>query len=230
MLDRIISGGQTGADQVGWRAARVCGIPTGGFVPLGFPTEDGPRPEFRELYGAVELPTASYPARTARKVEESDGSDPVRDARLARVDHHTPGCLDYGRSCFDVVEGKRIPALAPARGGYDGSSPGRVAGLPDSESGAGGPLPVLCRWRFRTSLREHESDRQVVGAADELDVESSGRLRIEPGIQFGQHLGGEGGRRDPSLFRLRHDVPDLGHDSGLDRSGAVLGVLVVDHQ
>jgi hypothetical protein len=49
MLDRIISGGQTGADQAGWRAARACGVPTGGFMPLGFLTEGGPRPEFAAL-------------------------------------------------------------------------------------------------------------------------------------------------------------------------------------
>ena len=55
VLDRIISGGQTGADQAGWRAARACGIPTGGAMPKGFLTEDGPRPEFAGLYGAREL-------------------------------------------------------------------------------------------------------------------------------------------------------------------------------
>ena len=46
MLERVISGGQTGADQAGWRAARAFGIPTGGAMPKGFLTEDGPCPEF----------------------------------------------------------------------------------------------------------------------------------------------------------------------------------------
>ena len=32
MLERVISGGQTGADQAGLRAARACGIPTGGWL------------------------------------------------------------------------------------------------------------------------------------------------------------------------------------------------------
>jgi hypothetical protein len=57
MLDRIITGGQTGADQAAWRAAHAFAIPTGGWMPLGFLTEDGPRPEFAELHGAVEMPT-----------------------------------------------------------------------------------------------------------------------------------------------------------------------------
>jgi hypothetical protein len=39
MLERVISGGQTGADQGGLRAARACGIPTGGWAPRGWLTE-----------------------------------------------------------------------------------------------------------------------------------------------------------------------------------------------
>jgi hypothetical protein len=74
MLDRVISGGQTGADQAGWRAAQACGLETGGWMPKGFLTETGPRPEFTELYGAVEMATADYPARTRANVEASDGT------------------------------------------------------------------------------------------------------------------------------------------------------------
>jgi hypothetical protein len=33
-------------------------------MPLGFLTEDGPRPEFADLYGAREMPTPDYRART----------------------------------------------------------------------------------------------------------------------------------------------------------------------
>ena len=64
MLAKIISGGQTGADQAGWRATRAFGIPTGGSMPRGFLTEDGPRPDFAELFGAVEMPTPDHHART----------------------------------------------------------------------------------------------------------------------------------------------------------------------
>jgi hypothetical protein len=39
MLAKVISGGQTGADQAGRRAARAAGIPTGGWAPLGWKTE-----------------------------------------------------------------------------------------------------------------------------------------------------------------------------------------------
>jgi hypothetical protein len=68
MLDKIITGGQTGADQTGVRSAKAFGIPTGGFMPLGFRTEDGPRPEFAELYGAVVTATDNYCVRTEANV------------------------------------------------------------------------------------------------------------------------------------------------------------------
>src|SRR4051794_30696209 len=72
MLDRVISGFQSGADIAGIRAARAHGIPTGGAMPRGYLTEDGPRPEFVALYGAVELATEEYKARTERNVVDSD--------------------------------------------------------------------------------------------------------------------------------------------------------------
>ena len=36
MLDKIISGGQTCADQAAWRAAKVFGVPTAGWMPRDF--------------------------------------------------------------------------------------------------------------------------------------------------------------------------------------------------
>jgi hypothetical protein len=45
VLAKVISGGQRGADQAGWRAARALGIPTGGWMPLEFRTENGACPE-----------------------------------------------------------------------------------------------------------------------------------------------------------------------------------------
>jgi predicted Rossmann-fold nucleotide-binding protein len=74
MITMVISGGQTGADQAGWRAAEACGIPPGGWMPRGFLTEDGPQRWFANVYGAREMPTASYPARTVQNVRDSDGT------------------------------------------------------------------------------------------------------------------------------------------------------------
>src|ERR1700733_1932134 len=74
MLDKIISGGQTGVDQAAWRAAKACGVATSGWMPRGFLTEDGPRPEFAERYGAAEFPTNDDHARTEQNVQDSDAT------------------------------------------------------------------------------------------------------------------------------------------------------------
>ena len=44
MLTKIISGGQTGADQVALSVAVRLGLKTGGYAPLRYMTEDGPDP------------------------------------------------------------------------------------------------------------------------------------------------------------------------------------------
>ena len=73
-IDKVISGGQTGADQAGLIAAKSLGIETGGTMPKGFRTLDGNQPNFAELFGVKESPHASYAIRTANNVWESDGT------------------------------------------------------------------------------------------------------------------------------------------------------------
>jgi hypothetical protein len=58
VLELIITGGQTGADQAAWRAARACGLCTSGMMPKGYRTLDGDHPEFAGLYGATEHETS----------------------------------------------------------------------------------------------------------------------------------------------------------------------------
>lgn len=74
MIQLVISGGQTGADQAGWRAAKSAGIATGGWMPHGFKTEDGPRPEFAEIYGAKEHGSTNYAERTEANVRDSQAT------------------------------------------------------------------------------------------------------------------------------------------------------------
>jgi hypothetical protein len=73
MIKRLISGGQTGADQEGLFVARELGIETGGTATLGWRTEDGPAPWLAE-YGLVEDDSAEYGARTDKNVRDSDGT------------------------------------------------------------------------------------------------------------------------------------------------------------
>lgn len=104
MINRVISGGQTGADQAGWKAAKFAGIPTGGWMPLGYLTEDGPRPEFAELYGAKEFPSRSYPARTRKNVEDSHVTLWFGDP-MSRGGEQTSGaCAELMRHFVDVGE------------------------------------------------------------------------------------------------------------------------------
>lgn len=53
-LKKIISGGQTGIDQIALELAREYGISTGGWMPPGFVTEDGDKPKMKGLYGMEE--------------------------------------------------------------------------------------------------------------------------------------------------------------------------------
>lgn len=50
MIEKVISGAQTGADVAGLKAAKACDILTGGFIPKRYKTLDGPKPEYEELY------------------------------------------------------------------------------------------------------------------------------------------------------------------------------------
>lgn len=68
---KIISGGQTGADQAGLDAAIELGIPHGGWCPLGRRSEDGPIPL---KYSLKETLSDYYRDRTTRNVQDSDGT------------------------------------------------------------------------------------------------------------------------------------------------------------
>jgi len=71
MIQKIISGGQTGADRAALDFAIKHGIPHSGWIPKGRKTEDGTLPE---KYLLQEMPTGSYSRRTEKNVLDSDGS------------------------------------------------------------------------------------------------------------------------------------------------------------
>jgi hypothetical protein len=72
-LEMVISGGQTGADQAGLRAARACGFRTGGTAPKGWETEDGQAPWLAD-WGLVECQTPGFVARTRINAKNADMS------------------------------------------------------------------------------------------------------------------------------------------------------------
>jgi hypothetical protein len=72
---RVISGGQTGADQGALEAAVICNVMTGGAMPAGFKTLDGPMPQdLVERYCMTCLKDPDYPARTEHNVLNGDAT------------------------------------------------------------------------------------------------------------------------------------------------------------
>lgn len=73
---KIISGGQTGADQGGLEAAKMLGIPTGGTAPPRFMTDEGSYPALHEIYGLVEgrPDPSTYRTRTIQNVIDCTGT------------------------------------------------------------------------------------------------------------------------------------------------------------
>ena len=63
MLQKIISGGQTGADRAALDAAIEFEIPHGGWIPKGWKTEDGVLPD---KYQLREMPPAAIQSALKR--------------------------------------------------------------------------------------------------------------------------------------------------------------------
>jgi hypothetical protein len=70
-IKKIISGGQTGADQAALDAAIEMGVPHGGWVPLGRMTENG---RLSPRYNMQEIDAINYDLRTEKNVTDSDGT------------------------------------------------------------------------------------------------------------------------------------------------------------
>jgi|694.fasta_scaffold24063_2 hypothetical protein len=74
MVQKVISGGQTGADQAGLFAAEACGIETGGWMPRDFLTLAGNRPEFEKRFKIISTLNPGYPVRTGLNVRDACGT------------------------------------------------------------------------------------------------------------------------------------------------------------
>lgn len=74
LIVSLWSGGQTGVDQGALEAAKSTGVPTSGWMPKGYLTEDGARPDFAARYGLRETTSAEYPSRTKANARHTDGT------------------------------------------------------------------------------------------------------------------------------------------------------------
>ena len=107
-IRKVISGGQTGVDIAALRAARACGIATGGWAPKGYLTERGPQAELLSAFGLNEMPTDKYPPRTAANVRDADATLIVA------------GTLDRGsKLTAEICTRMTKPMLHIARGELD---------------------------------------------------------------------------------------------------------------
>jgi len=71
IVEKIVSGGQTGVDRAALDVAIVVDLPCGGWCPLGRGAEDGPLPLH---YPLKETDSTDYAVRTELNVRDSDGT------------------------------------------------------------------------------------------------------------------------------------------------------------
>lgn len=105
MIREVWSGGQTGADQGGLHAALDLGLKTGGWMPKGFRTEEGPMPGFRYQFGIRETVSPQYPQRTRKNVMETDGTILfMREGRTSPGTRITKRyCQENGKPFYEVT-------------------------------------------------------------------------------------------------------------------------------
>lgn len=90
---RVISGGQTGVDVAGLLAAAESGLETGGWMPNKWRTDEGPHPEYADVFGMKEHAEYSYAGRTIANVRMSDTTI------LIAKDFKSPGTMMTWSAC-----------------------------------------------------------------------------------------------------------------------------------
>lgn len=99
-MEKIIAGGQTGADRAGLDAAMEAGIPVGGYCPKGRLAEDSTVPA---KYLLTELNAGGYTARTEKNVVESDGTLILNVGNLSGGTRLTLDCAKkHAKPCLVV--------------------------------------------------------------------------------------------------------------------------------
>jgi hypothetical protein len=110
MLKKVISGGQTGADQGGIRGAnKSLNVETGGWAPKGYRTENGTDFQLRDLYGLKETPSELYPDRTRLNVKGSDATLIIGDERSAGTRMTIKFCKRYHKPFLIIPYDRLFP-------------------------------------------------------------------------------------------------------------------------
>lgn len=111
MLTTIISGGQTGADQIGLEIAKHRGLQTGGTAPKGYRTENGADINLKLKYGLVEGKTFSYNHRTKANVLDSNGTVLFGDMNSLGSHNTIQLCITYSKPYIPNPTPKELVAF-----------------------------------------------------------------------------------------------------------------------
>lgn len=101
-LLKIISGGQTGVDEGALWATQTIRVESGGWVPRGFMTMDGPNLKLGTHFGCSELSyrdeslSQQYVRRSKQNVDDADGCLAVRTHSSLGTDFTLGYCI-WGR-------------------------------------------------------------------------------------------------------------------------------------
>ena len=112
MITKVISGAQTGADLGGLVAAKLHGIPTGGWIPKGFKTQQGPRPQYASIFNLREHSSESYKDRTWDNIADSDAT--IRfacDFKSAGERCTLNGIKSYNKAYVDININRTNPII-----------------------------------------------------------------------------------------------------------------------
>lgn len=112
MLEKIVSGGQTGADRAALDAALEAGFPCGGWCPQERLAEDGPIPD---RYPLKALPGGGYRERTLKNLLEADGTAVIYFGYFEGGTEETAYfCMKKGRP-YKLIDGDEVPIERAAR-------------------------------------------------------------------------------------------------------------------
>lgn len=112
VIQRIVSGGQTGVDRAALDAALAAGVPCGGWCPSGRRAEDGAIPG---RYPLAEADGPGYRLRTRLNVRDSDGTLVLADGAIEGGTAYTVRCAE--------ASGRPVLLIDLA----DGADPARTA-------------------------------------------------------------------------------------------------------
>lgn len=125
MIEKIISGGQTGADEAGLQAAFNLGLKTGGTAPKGWRITqrdgtDGKNLQLENIFGLIESKHRNYQKRTIQNVLDSDGTalfgyidSPGAKLVLRTCDKHQKPCITNpsSKELVDWINNRSVKIL-----------------------------------------------------------------------------------------------------------------------